>query len=104
MNLCIFKSFSLSTGNGVYFIELKAGAPVSCYLYVKSHLDIEQVLILPQVLSHLALQAPQLGIQVADGVLLTWERDRTQAFSIRHFHKIFINNVHSPWWVFLCHK
>lgn len=58
-----------------------AGAPVSCYLYVQSHLDIEQVLILPQVLSHLALQVPQLGIQVTNGVLLRWKSDRNEIFS-----------------------
>lgn len=45
-------------------------APVSSYLYVKGHLDVEEVLVLSQVMRHLALQVPQLGIQVADGVLL----------------------------------
>lgn len=48
-------------------------APVGCYLDVQGHLDIEQVLVLSQVLGHLALQVPQLGVQMAYGVLLHWK-------------------------------
>lgn len=52
---------------------LKQPAPVGSYLNVQGHLDIEQVLILSQVLGHLTLQVPQLGIQVANSVLLHWK-------------------------------
>lgn len=45
-------------------------APVGSYLDIQGHLDIEEVLVLPQVLSHLTLQVPQLSIQVANGILL----------------------------------
>lgn len=45
-------------------------APVGCYFDVQGHLDIEQVLVLSQVLGHLALQVPQLGVQMAYSVLL----------------------------------
>ena len=51
-------------------------APVGSDLYVQGHLDIEQVLILSQVLSHLPLQVPQLRVQVADGVLSQRKQER----------------------------
>lgn len=44
-------------------------APVGGDLDVQRHLDVEQVLVLSQVLRHLALQAPQFDVQLADGVL-----------------------------------
>ena len=59
--------------NQPYFVPvvpLIRSAPVGSDLYVQGHLDIEQILILSQVLGHLALQVPQLSIQVANGVLL----------------------------------
>jgi len=38
--------------------------PVSSNFYVKSHLDIQQVLVLPKVTGHLTLSAPQLILQL----------------------------------------
>lgn len=52
-------------------------APVGSYLYIQGHLDIEQVLILSQVLSHFTLQVPQLSVHVADGLLLRWKREKS---------------------------
>lgn len=43
--------------------------PVGGDLDVQRHLDVEEVLVLSQVLRHLALQAPQFSVQMADGVL-----------------------------------
>lgn len=51
-------------------LSVPGSAPVGCDLDVQSHLDVEQVLVFPQMLGHLALQVPQLGVQLANGVLL----------------------------------
>ena len=43
--------------------------PVSCYLNVKSHFDIEQVLVFPKVASHLTLGVPQIILQLPNVIL-----------------------------------
>lgn len=60
-------------------------APVGCDLDVQSHLDVEQVLVFPQMLGHLALQVPQLGVQLANGVLL---------HQIRPFFRLLLPSQH----------
>lgn len=46
--------------------------PVSCNLNVQRHLDIQQILVLPQVTSHLTLSGPQLILQLGHAVLKTY--------------------------------
>lgn len=57
-------------------------APVGSNLYVQGHLDIEQVLIFPEMLGHLTLQVPQLTIQMANSVLLFTKQETSEKQSI----------------------
>lgn len=43
--------------------------PICRYLNIKSHLDIQQILVLPQVTSHLTFSAPQLILQLRYAIL-----------------------------------
>lgn len=43
--------------------------PVSGYLNIKSHFDIEQILIFPKVAGHLTLGVPQVIFQLPDAIL-----------------------------------
>lgn len=52
-------------GGGV----LKKSLPVSCNFNIQCHLDIEQILVLPQVTGHLTLSGPQLILQLRHVVL-----------------------------------
>lgn len=48
-------------------------SPVGGDLNIKRHLDVEQVLVLTQVTSHLPLGALQFVVQLVDGLLETQE-------------------------------
>lgn len=49
--------------------RVRAALPVGSYLDIKGHLDIKQVLVLPQVPSHLVFGVSQVVLQLPDGVL-----------------------------------
>lgn len=49
--------------------RVRAALPVGSYLDIKGHLDIKQVLVLPQVPSHLIFGVSQVILQLPDGVL-----------------------------------
>lgn len=49
--------------------EVSRNIPVCCNFYVQCHLDIKQILILPQVTSHLTLCGPQLILQLCHAFL-----------------------------------
>lgn len=54
---------------GSWAEQVRAALPVGSYLNIKCHLDIKQVLVLPQVPSHLVLGVSQVVLQLHDGVL-----------------------------------
>lgn len=43
--------------------------PVGSYLDIQGHLDVQQVLVLPQVPGHLGFGVAQVILQLPDGVL-----------------------------------
>lgn len=51
--------------------------PVSCNLDIESHLDIEKILVLPEMTCHLTLGGPQVVLKLCHAVLqkstATWE-------------------------------
>ena len=51
------------------WVSMPFEVPVSCYLNVKSHFDIEQVLVFPKVACHLTLGVPQIVLQLPDAIL-----------------------------------
>lgn len=51
------------------WVSVPFEVPVSCYLNVKSHFDIEQVLVFPKVACHLTLGVPQIILQLPNAVL-----------------------------------
>lgn len=59
--------------------RVRAALPVGSYLNIKCHLDIKQVLVLPQVSSHLVFGVSQVILQLPDGVL------QRQRCSVPHF-------------------
>lgn len=60
-------------------LSVHGPAPVGRYLDVQGHLNVKQVLVFPQMLGHLALQVPQLSVQLANSVLFNQIR---QAFRL----------------------
>lgn len=49
--------------------RVRAALPVSSYLNIKGHLDIKQVLVLPQMPSHLTFGVSQVILQLPNCVL-----------------------------------
>lgn len=49
--------------------RVRAALPVGSYLDIQGHLDIKQVLVLPQVPSHLIFGVSQVILQLPNGVL-----------------------------------
>ena len=54
---------------GSAWVSMPCDIPVSCYLNVKSHFDIEQVLVFPKVAGHLTLGVPQIILQLPNIIL-----------------------------------
>lgn len=54
---------------GSAWVSMSFEIPVSCYLNIKSHFDIEQVLVFPKVACHLTLGVPQIILQLPDAIL-----------------------------------
>lgn len=51
------------------WVSMPLEVPVSCYLNVESHFDIEQVLVFPKVTCHLTLGVPQVILQLPNAIL-----------------------------------
>ena len=54
---------------GPGWVSIPSEIPVSGNLNIKSHFDIEQVLVFPKVASHLTLGVPQIILQLPDAIL-----------------------------------
>lgn len=50
-------------------VNMPFEVPVSCYLNVKSHFNIEQVLVFAKVACHLTLGVPQVILQLPNAIL-----------------------------------
>lgn len=54
---------------GSAWVSILFDIPVSCYLNVKSHFDIKQVLVFTKVACHLTLGVPQIVLQLPNVIL-----------------------------------
>jgi len=63
----------MGSGNWVWEVarqsRVRAALPVGSYLDIKRHLDIKEVLVFPQMPSHLVFGVLQVILQLPDGVL-----------------------------------
>ena len=59
-----------------YHIILQTDSPVGSDLSIQSHLDIEQILVFPEVVRHLPLHSLQLAVQLMDHLLGKKEEGR----------------------------
>lgn len=50
-------------------VSMSSEIPVSCYLNIQSHFDIQQVLVFPKVARHLTLGVPQVILQLPNAIL-----------------------------------